>query len=151
MIDSLQQPHQQEPTQPDTDAEKGSEGEPLTAEHIAYQEDGTLIISARWSRNPEEETLTYRRSELMWNYTSELYNQYNYSYEVDLKSDGETVDHTGKHWLQHAEDTIRKTVELRPRTDGYYRVSDVKERGIQQWNHMETHYETVALDIKRQS
>jgi len=155
MIDTLQ-PHQQEADQSDADTGADttasvSKNEPLAAEHVAYQEDGTLIISGRWTRNLKEGTVTCRVFELMWNYMGELFTPYSYSYEVDLQDDGETVEHSGKHWIRHAEDTIQRTVELRPRTDGYYRVSDVTSGGIQQWTDPKMNHEEVARKIERES
>lgn len=122
--------------------------EPRTVEFLAFQDDGSLLISGRWTRNTKASVLTHRRTELTWDYVRDRYNEYSYSYKISLKKDGQTVDHSGKHWQKHAQDAINKTDELRPRIDSVIRVADPEANNINRWVDNDIEFRSLSDALK---
>jgi len=124
------------------------DGEPLTVEFLAFESDGSLLISGRWTRDIDANVLTYRRTELSWNYAEKHYHEYSYSYEISLRHDGQTVDHLGKHWQKHARDAINKTDELRPRVDSVIRVADPEANSLSRWVDDDIQFNSLSDALK---
>ena len=118
--------------------------EPRSVEFLAFQKDGSLLISGRWTRDLEANVLTYRRTELSWNYVEDHYHEYSYSYEISLRQDGQTVDHSRKHWQKHARDAVNKTDELRPRVDSVIRVTDPEANSLSRWVDDDTQFNSLS-------